>query len=349
MRVRKGLITALLSLAVSAGLLLAELPVQAAEEEYTYTVRFFAGQQGTINNEEMLVYSGLKYGERVTFDRRSVSLKEDSKYYLKGIRESGKDNNTVGATSFLVTEDRDYVVAYGLRANAVAYTVNYEDAQGNKLLESETFYGNVGDKPVVAYVYIEGYQPQAYNLTKTLSENAAENVFTFVYTKIPAATTGSNTGQTGTTGGTQTGTTGGTQTGTTGGTQTGTTGGTQAGTTGGQTGTAGDGQDEAAGDETEGTPQEEAGDDTPEEGGEDLGDENLPLAAPEETMDLDDGEVPLAEMAQKPEVVKGVLDISTRLLDLPLGAKVLIVLAFLAASGTGIWFFIFHKKRKKND
>ena len=68
----------------------------------------------------------------------------------------------------------------------VAYTVNYEDEQGNKLAESQTFYGNVGDKPVVAYRYIENYVPQALALTKTLSDNEAENVFTFKY--APGAT-----------------------------------------------------------------------------------------------------------------------------------------------------------------
>ena len=31
-------------------------------------------------------------------------------------------------------------------------------------------YGNVGDKPVVAYKYIDSYIPQAYALTKTLVE-----------------------------------------------------------------------------------------------------------------------------------------------------------------------------------
>ena len=49
------------------------------------------------------------------------------------------------------------------------------------MAESQTFYGNVGDKPVVAYRYIENYVPQALALTKTLSKNAAENVFTFTY------------------------------------------------------------------------------------------------------------------------------------------------------------------------
>ena len=58
----------------------------------------------------------------------------------------------------------------------VAYTVNYQDANGNALSDSETFYGAVGDQPVVAFKYFENYHPQAYNLTKTLSSNEAENI-----------------------------------------------------------------------------------------------------------------------------------------------------------------------------
>ena len=73
------------------------------------------------------------------------------------------------------------MVAYGIRGDMVAYTVNYQDADGNELAPSQQFYGNVGDKPVVAYRYIDGYVPQAAALTKTLSSNEAENVFTFVY------------------------------------------------------------------------------------------------------------------------------------------------------------------------
>ena len=82
--------------------------------------------------------------------------------------------------------DADYVVAYGIKGNMVAYTVNYQDASGKSLAESQTFYGNVGDKPVVAYRYVENYIPDALALTKTLSDNESENVFTFTYT--PGAT-----------------------------------------------------------------------------------------------------------------------------------------------------------------
>jgi predicted nucleic acid-binding Zn ribbon protein len=155
---------------------------------YTYTVRFYSGQQGTFGGSEVVTYENLNYGDRVTFRQSSVTLKDGSKYYVKGIRESGKDNNTAAATSFVVTGDQDYVVAYGILGSAVAYTVQYQDANGTTLAEPETYYGNVGDKPVIAYLYIEGYQPQAYNLTKTLSEDASENLFTFVYTPVESRT-----------------------------------------------------------------------------------------------------------------------------------------------------------------
>ncbi len=158
------------------------------KEPYTYTIRFFSGKQGTINGEKMVVIEGLHYGDRVTFDRNTVILNDGSKYYVQGIRKSGRDNNTVQETSFRVTEDQDYVVAYGILGKRAAYTINYLDEAGNVLAPNETYYGNVGDKPVVAYLYIEGYRPQAYNLTKTLSENAAENEFNFVYTYDPTGT-----------------------------------------------------------------------------------------------------------------------------------------------------------------
>jgi hypothetical protein len=158
-------------------------------EEYTYTVRFFAGGQGTFGGQEMVTYENLRYGDRVTFRPESVTLPEDSKYYVKGIREAGKDNNTVQSLSFQVTGDMDYVVAYGISGSSVAYQVNYQDQAGNALAPSSTYYGNVGDRPVIAYLYIDGYQPQAYNLMKTLSEIASDNEFTFVYTPISAANT----------------------------------------------------------------------------------------------------------------------------------------------------------------
>lgn len=176
-------------------------PVHAAQREaYTYTVTFSAGTQGTIDSDGISVDGGGEYqiscdGKHVTitgltlenhvrFLNSAVSLGEDSKYYVKGVRMGGRDNSTVDLAYFPVERDQDYVVAYGIRGNLVQYTVYYQDGAGNELYPPQTYYGNVGDKPVVAYLYVEGYQPQAYNLTRTLQEDAARNVFTFVYTPI---------------------------------------------------------------------------------------------------------------------------------------------------------------------
>ena len=254
-------------------------------------------------------------------------------------------------SSFEVTGDQEYVVAYGIKGNQVAYTINYQDANGNKLADSQTFYGNVGDKPVVAYTYIDGYTPEYRNLTKTLSANAAENVFTFNYLPYETVTvttpgqTITNTteqtvtvpgGTTTTTGGT-TGTTGGT-TGTTGGTGTNANGGNAAGTTTGNgdaqgtdaTGGTGNGGPGNVTDNqgTEGT--ENGGTTQDAQGNEDtttIGDEDTPKAD-QDLKDLDDEDVPKSDkdLDGNKKVKK----------SLPLVAGVGIGVAALAALAAGI-------------
>ncbi len=166
------------------------------EAAYTYTITLYAGKEGTIHGQSRVEITGKAYGEQVNLGDYlpQVRLNDSSKYYVKGIRESGKDNSTaVSNPAFSVESDREYVVAYGIRGNMTTYTVNYQDISGNALLPSATFDGAVGDRAVVAYRYVDGYRPQAYNLTKTLSSNAAENVLTFVYTKISSGSGGSST------------------------------------------------------------------------------------------------------------------------------------------------------------
>ena len=254
-------------------------------------------------------------------------------------------------SSFEVTGDQEYVVAYGIKGDQVAYTINYQDANGNKLADSQTFYGNVGDKPVVAYTYIDGYTPEYRNLTKTLSANAAENVFTFNYLPYETVTvttpgqTITNTteqtvtvpGGTTTTTGETTGTTGGT-TGTTGGTGTNANGGNAAGTTTGNgdaqgtdaTGGTGNGGPGNVTDNqgTEGT--ENGGTTQDAQGNEDtttIGDEDTPKAA-QDLKDLDDEDVPKSDkdLDGNKKVKK----------SLPLVAGVGIGVAALAALAAGI-------------
>ncbi len=187
-------------------------------EGYTYTVVFYPGNQGrfastaplTIQSDTASVsfsgsrirITGLRYGDRVEYDAGmdgAILLKDGSKYYAKGIRESGRDNSTVGASSFVVTGDREYVVAYGIRGNMVSFRVRYQDTNGKNLLPSRTYYGNIGERPVAAWTYVDGYLPQAYNLTRTLQADPAKNVFTFIYTPIAANQTSGTAPETPTT------------------------------------------------------------------------------------------------------------------------------------------------------
>ena len=331
MKVLKRISGPLLALCLA---FLQTLPVLASSEAdgYTYTVRFFSGAQGTINGKEMVVKKNLHYGDRVAFNQRQVELNDGSKYYVKGIRESGRDNNTAtGTSSFPVTADMDYVVVYGILGNAVAYTVNYVDTSGRQLAPSETYYGNVGDEPVIAYLYIEGYQPQAYNLTGTLKENAADNVFNFVYTSTAVPGTAQPTGPAATIApparpaATAAPAAPGTAN-------------SPASQEGG--GDAEEGGEEGADDEAEGA-GEEGGNEAAEAQGEG---EN---AGPQELERIDDEEAPLAntDLGMGNTAVDA-KDFAKRIADFPLAAKVGICSAVLLAVGAAAWFLLVRRKKK---
>lgn len=148
---------------------------------YGYKVTLYTGNQGTINSQNEMSINVSK-GQMVSLDLSQIELPQDSKYYVKGIRLSGHDSvDNLDPATFVVNGDLDYVVVYGVKGNQVAYTIRYVDENGKQLSKDTILYGNVGDKPVVAYKYIDSYIPQAYALTKTLVENEKENVFTFTY------------------------------------------------------------------------------------------------------------------------------------------------------------------------
>lgn len=348
---------------------------QMNQESYTYTLTLRMGKNGTVRAdaeaqirsmsggglgsasvtvdqaEGVITVSGLGYKDRVVFQAQALTdVPENGKYYAKGVRQSGHDDSS-GIASCEVTGDRDYVVAYGVRGDMVSYVVNYQDTEGNTLAESNTYYGNVGDRPVVAFRYIEGYEPQAYNLTKTLTENAADNVFTFVYKRIPAG------------GGTQGGTTGGTQGGTTGGGQTG--GGVQqpggenvegnvttpgpgdAATPGGPAAPAVPAPPAgpaapAAPDDGPGAPDDGPGtpDDGPGAPEVEVPDDNVPLdEGPQELQDLDDENVPLADFPINEEAAHG----------RRMGAVAIAAGIVGAAALIGVFFWLWMQKKKKKE
>lgn len=299
---------------LTLGMILGLCSVEAFAQEYTYQVTFYSGNQGTfagadglsVDNQASgsqyqidrqdgtITVSGLKAGDIVSFDVQAgaVSMGEDSKYYVRGVRQSGRDNDTVQTSAFRVDGDGEYVVAYGIRGSQAAYTVNYQDADGNELAPSRTYYGNVGDKPVVAYLYVEGYTPQTLALTKTLSENEAENVFTFVYTPVPTEVV-TVPGDTVTN--TTVETVPGTTTGTTG---TGTAGAGAAGTGAAGAGTAGTGAGTEA--EQPGTPGEVPGTEQQPDETTEIEEEEVP----QDLTDLDEEEVPRSNVKLDKEKVK---------------------------------------------
>ena len=315
------------------------VPAQAAED-YTYTLRLYAGAQGTIDasvvqrlsdagatvsieDGEVCVVSGLHYGEQVVFDiQRGVALQEGSKYYRKGFRVSGEDTNSnrLANPSVTVNGDADYVVAYGIQGETVAYTVTYQDTEGNELYPSAVYYGNVGDMPVVAYQYIEGWQPQAYNLGKTLVADASQNVFDFIYTRIPTVVT------------------------------------TDTVVVPGQPAEP----QEPVVQEPEGVTvvEPEEGPEAPiEPVGDDIEDDETPLAPPDDYRNLDDEETPLGGYDGGEDGAdddKGIMtsildDIATPLAVLPTPAKAGILAVLAALAGVGIWLIVAARKKGKKE
>lgn len=356
MRGMKRLLSALLFALLAFSI---TVPAKAADYQDTYTVRIYAGRQGVMtgcagNGEiaadgRMFVFQGLRYGSRINVSFREknpaeggvpadgynqfvmtvredgtdnvseVTFEVESKYYIMGTRESGKDNSErIG--SIMVEGDRDYVAAYGLMKDSVEYTIHYLDTEGNVLRESEKYRGTIGDKPVVAYQYVDGYQPQAYNLTKTLSANAAENVFTFVYSLVTAPV--------------------------------------NVVTVPGQPGEPGVVEPDQGvvnvipGEEGPVVPGPEVpgpGEDEP--GGVDLPDDPVPQGeGPEEMVDLDDEQLPLNQYkdGKKENGIIGILSGNAFLLNVSTPVKILILCAFAVLIGGGIWWLVKCAGKKKN-
>lgn len=162
-------------------------------DKKTYTVRIFSGNQGrfkkgdpTVKTIEINPYEVEGENKVVRIDlpdyKDQVEVLDGSKYYVKGIRLSGRDNSTIDAKSFVVDRDMDFVVAYGLKGKMVRYRVEFVDENGRTLADTQYFEGKEGEKQIVSYLYIDGYRPQAYNLAKTLTDKESDNVFRFIYT-----------------------------------------------------------------------------------------------------------------------------------------------------------------------
>ena len=163
-------------------------PMTGLAAERQYSVRFHGGNVGKINGTSD--FKGT-YESYVT----APAVTENSDYYLKGFKESGKDPTSFYSPGGMiqVTKDIDYVAVYGIKGTEVKYTVQYLlSGTTTKLAPDGTFYAGIGDKPISSYIYIEGYQPSQRS-TKTLVADESQNVLFCYYTAIPTATTTTTT------------------------------------------------------------------------------------------------------------------------------------------------------------
>ena len=174
MKQRKTLLLVLLAVIFVIGI----FPVSAQAADRQYVIRVSAGNKGTFPGNEMYTVT-LPYDSYLTVPEAIA----DEGYYVKGIKESGKDSFMNG---YHITKDQDFIVVYGVKGREVRYVIRYLEYGTNTVLaEEQTFYADPGDKPVSSYIYIEGYQPYL-RTTKTLVEDESQNVLFAYYTAIPA-------------------------------------------------------------------------------------------------------------------------------------------------------------------
>ena len=199
-----GRVMCALALALVAGFaftMLASTTAYAAKNgaDTTYKVRVWAGNEGTVNGKTGYdEITGLTYGQELTLSDEFEVAVSDKKYYFKGYRVSGQDDGKKDADgkysitnlkdNITVTEDTDFIVSYGVKGSLVPYTLHFVEYEAGKTagpnskklendegVTSKTFYGNLGDKPVVAFEYVPGYRPRYSNITGTLGEEGTNN------------------------------------------------------------------------------------------------------------------------------------------------------------------------------
>lgn len=178
-------------LAMTVCLILGTMAVSVFAD-YEYDMKVSAGR-GQIEGKQSV---DCATAEAVTTDPAANVIKIDGNelkvtppdpdHFVIGLKDAGHDNSQILTGEVTLAgrnEDTELIVAYGLKSDMVRYTVRYVNRAGAALLASETHYGVDGSKPVVAYKYVDGYLPYAYNLTGTITKGGA-NEFVFYYDEV---------------------------------------------------------------------------------------------------------------------------------------------------------------------
>ena len=168
------------------------VPVRAEDEgsgdsqkSYSYRMKISAGNNGVIkgSSDKEITFEANADG---TFDSFNKDIVEstNSKYVVIGYKEAGHDTviTEEEISPVAVKADVNYVAVYGVKGNMVPYTVRYLSRDdGSTLMADATYYAPKGSSVMVSFKYIDGYAPTAYNLTKTITGDSANDVLDFRY------------------------------------------------------------------------------------------------------------------------------------------------------------------------
>ena len=104
----KRLLVSLLTVSMTLGA--STMSVMADDTTpYTYKVTLSAGNKGTINGQNKIEQANIAPDSTVTFNLNDIQVTDD-KYYVKGIRLSGRDNASselLNTPGFIVKGDAD--------------------------------------------------------------------------------------------------------------------------------------------------------------------------------------------------------------------------------------------------
>ena len=189
-----------------------------------YTVRVYAGNEGTVNGksvDQTTVSATTPSQDPGRVNLRTqfpAEVNDNSKYYVKGYRISGKDSNDQSFennhvsysddSSYMndpydglvadvpITESTDFIVAYGVRGNMENVTIRFVVQGTGQELGTRTVEGKVGDRIVEGYEYFDNYRPLYRNITGTVKDSSTDanaNVWTLEYVPVTSATSTTTT------------------------------------------------------------------------------------------------------------------------------------------------------------
>lgn len=148
-------------------------PKYAMPTSVTYLVHYY--KKGTTeriaDDRTNSVMIGTTVTERAKMgtELNQLSTEEQGKYYPEKT-----------STSEIIRQNKQEIIFYYTEATSVRYTVYYQDANGNDLIDPETkttAFSTVTEQ----YVPIPDYAPQQFSITQDLSSDETQNNIIFIY------------------------------------------------------------------------------------------------------------------------------------------------------------------------